>query len=73
MKKIEDTSSSINKIIQYDNWNKKNQLVRGNPIRPMTVKVFVDEGLGIGIVSKSFIENIEDYHIYPVKPSISNH
>jgi len=39
---------------------------------PMTVKVFVDEGLGIGIVSKSFIENIEDYHIYPVKPSISS-
>lgn len=41
MKKIEDTSSSINKVIQYDNWNKKNQLVRGNPIRIYKGKKFI--------------------------------
>ena len=41
MKKIEDTSSSINKVIQYDNWNKKNQLVRGNPIRIYKSKKFI--------------------------------
>lgn len=31
MKKIDETSSSINKVIQYENWNEKNHLVRGNP------------------------------------------
>lgn len=41
MKKIDDTSSSINKVIQYDNWNKKNHLVRGNPIRIYKGKKFI--------------------------------
>lgn len=31
MKKIDEASSSINQMIQYDNWNEKNQLIRGNP------------------------------------------
>lgn len=39
---------------------------------PMTVKIFVDEGLGAGIVSQSFINNEKDYYIYPVKPLISS-
>lgn len=33
MKKIDETSSSINQVVQYENWNKKNQLIRGNPNR----------------------------------------
>lgn len=39
---------------------------------PMTVKVLVDEGLGIGIVSKSFLDNLEDYYTYPLVPLISS-
>ena len=33
MKKIDEKNSSINKVIQYENWNKHNQLTRGNPVR----------------------------------------
>lgn len=33
MKKIDEKNSSINKVIQYENWNKHNQLKRGSPIR----------------------------------------
>ena len=33
MKKIDEKNSSINRVIQYENWNKHNQLKRGNPIR----------------------------------------
>ena len=33
MNKIEETGSSINNVIQYENWNEINQLVRGNPNR----------------------------------------
>lgn len=39
---------------------------------PVTVKVFVEQGLGIGIVSKSFLHQLEDYYIYPIYPSISS-
>lgn len=31
IKKIDETNSSINSVIQYENWNKKNQIKRGNP------------------------------------------
>ena len=33
MKKIDEKNSSINRVIQYENWNKHNQLTRGNPVR----------------------------------------
>ena len=33
MEKMDEQSSSINKVIQYENWNKHNKLIRGNPIR----------------------------------------
>lgn len=39
---------------------------------PMTVKTFVEQGLGIGIVSKSFLDPLDHYHIYPVKPFINS-
>lgn len=33
IKKIDEHNSSINSTLQYNNWNKHNQLVRGNPVR----------------------------------------
>ena len=38
----------------------------------ITVKVFVEQGLGIGIVSRSFLDQLDDCYIYPVKPFISS-
>lgn len=40
MKKIDEQNSSINKGIQYDNWNKHNSLERGNPVRVYKGKQF---------------------------------
>lgn len=40
MKKIDEQNSSINSLIQYDNWNKHNSLQRGNPVRIYKGKTF---------------------------------